>query len=287
MSRLSVKIYQIWSISDFQNCWEWQNSDQFMIETEALSSLSEDTILLIYQLSVFSKSEHWFIQIIISQSSKILQFIIMHYADSFSAWYSSSAELMICQERSVSLDSLDFQISWFLDDKRFKVSKAQTNLLTVITHLLDHSFYLDWQRSLFSLSSQVSFFSFFIISSISDEVEQENSDLTMKKKKIQMIERITAAVIIIMRIVNLTDTLITTLLTNTISSSAFKLEEIEYFDSELDIWYDEEDIVTVEKDSYIWDVHLFINQIKNAAAIKKADQVKIQLFRALKKIALK
>ena len=102
-----------------------------------------------------------------------------------------------------------------------------------------------------------------------------------------MIERITAAVITVMRTVNLADTSVTILSANTISFSAFKLEEIEYFDLKLDTWYDEEDIVTVEKDSYTWDMHLFISQIKNAAAIKKADQVKIQLFRALKRIALK
>ena len=73
----------------------------------------------------------------------------------------------------------------------------------------------------------------------------------MKKKKAQMIRRITAAVIIIMRTADLTDISVTTLLANTISFPAFKLEEIEYFDFELDIQYDEEDIITVEKDSYI------------------------------------
>ena len=282
-----MKIHQIWSISDFQNCWEWQNSDQFMIETEALSSLSEDTILLIYQLSVFSKSEHWFIKIIISQSNKILQFIIKHYADSSSAWYSSPAKLMICWERSADLDFLDSQISWFLDDERFKVSKAQTNFLTVITHFFDHLFYLNWWRSFFSLSNWASFPSFFVTDSISDEVEWENSDLTAEKKKAQMIKKITAAIITVMRTADLADTSIITLLANTISFSVFKLEEIEYFDSELDIWYDEKNIVTVEKNSYIQNVHFFISQIKNVIAIKKADQVKIQLFRTLKKIALK
>ena len=74
---------------------------------------------------------------------------------------------------------------------------------------------------------------------------------------------------------------------NTISSSIFKLEEIRYYNLKLDIQYDKEDIVTVEKNSYIQDMHLFINQIKNVTVIKKADQIKIQLFRALKKIALK
>ena len=74
---------------------------------------------------------------------------------------------------------------------------------------------------------------------------------------------------------------------NTISFLIFKLEEIEYYNLELDIWYDEEDIVTIEKDSYTWDVHFFISQIKIAVTIKEADQVKNQLFETLKKIALK
>ena len=82
-----------------------------MIETEALSSLSEDTILLIYQLAVFNKSEHQFTQIIISQSSEILQFIIEHYTDFFPAQYSLSAEFMICKERSAELNSADSQAS--------------------------------------------------------------------------------------------------------------------------------------------------------------------------------
>ena len=82
-----------------------------MIETEALSSLSEDTILLIYQLAVFNKSEHQFTQIIISQSSEILQFIIKHYTDSFSAQYSLLTESTTHRERSVRLNSADSQAS--------------------------------------------------------------------------------------------------------------------------------------------------------------------------------
>ena len=74
---------------------------------------------------------------------------------------------------------------------------------------------------------------------------------------------------------------------NTISFSVFKLEEIEYFNLELNIWYDEKNIITVEKNSYTWNMHFFISQIKNATAIKEADQVKIQLSETLKKIALK
>ena len=74
---------------------------------------------------------------------------------------------------------------------------------------------------------------------------------------------------------------------NTISFLIFKLEEIKYFDFKLNIWYDEKNIVTIEKNSYIQDMYLFISQIRNVITIKKTDQVKIQLSEALKKIALK
>ena len=46
---------------------------------------------------------------------------------------------------------------------------------------------------------------------------------------------------------------------NTISFLIFKLKEIRYYDSELDTQYDEEDIVTVKKDFYTQDMHLFIS----------------------------
>ena len=138
-----MKICQIWSINDFQSCWEWQSSDQFMIKTEALSNLSKDTILLIYQLSVFSKSEYQFIQIIISQFNEILQFIIKHYTDSFSAQYFLSAKSTICKERSAKLDSTDLQAFWFLDDRKFKIRKAQTDILSITAHILEHLFYLN------------------------------------------------------------------------------------------------------------------------------------------------
>ena len=74
---------------------------------------------------------------------------------------------------------------------------------------------------------------------MSDNVNQENSDLTAKKREIQMIKRITAAIIAIMRTANLTDIFVTAALTiinvNNEFSKQFKSENIEFFDSELDI----------------------------------------------------
>ena len=119
---------------------------------KALSSLNEDTVSLVYQLTIFSKSEHCFVHIIISQCHDFLQFIIKHYINSsllqhfFSSSYSTFEDSISWRERSVDLDSLESQASWFLDDKRFKVREVQINFLTVITHILDHSFYLSWWR---------------------------------------------------------------------------------------------------------------------------------------------
>ena len=66
----------------------------------------------------------------------------------------------------------------------------------------------------------------------------------MKEKKIQMIERITAAVITIMRTANFVDISVTAasavINVNNRFSKQFKSEDIEFFNSELDI---EKDII--------------------------------------------
>ena len=123
------------------------------MNTEALSSLNEDTVLLVYQLAVFSESEYYFVHIIISWCCDLLQFITEHYINSFlsqhsfSSSYFTSENSISWRERSVDLDSLEFQASWFLDNRKFKVRKAQINFLIIIIYILDHSFYLSWQRS--------------------------------------------------------------------------------------------------------------------------------------------
>ena len=135
------------------------------MNTEALSRLNEDTVSLVYQLVIFSKSEYCFVYIITSQCCDLLQFIIKHYIKfsllqhSFSSSYSTLENSIFQREKSVDLDSLEFQASWFLDNRKFKVKKAQINFLTVITHILDYFFYLSWQR----LKSQL------LISKMNDE----------------------------------------------------------------------------------------------------------------------
>ena len=151
-----------------------------MIEIKALLNLNENIILLAHQLSAFSKIDHQFTQVIISQSDEILQFISEHYTNFSVAWYSLSEKFMICKERSAELDSADSQVSWFLDDKRSKIRKTQADLLTVIIHILEHSSYLDWKRTQFSLSTWVSSSSFFIISSMSDKSLSNNFNVRIE-----------------------------------------------------------------------------------------------------------
>src|SRR5947207_1811071 len=58
-----------------------KTDNQFM-NMKVLPSLNEDTVSLVYQLMIFSKSEHCFIHIIISQCCDFLQFITEHYINS-------------------------------------------------------------------------------------------------------------------------------------------------------------------------------------------------------------
>ena len=71
-----------------------------------------------------------------------------------------------------------------------------------------------------------------------------------------MIERITAAIIVVMKITNLADISVTTA-SAVISLSVFKIEKIDYFHSDLDKNYDEKDIIFSRKNTLIYDVHLF------------------------------
>ena len=74
---------------------------------------------------------------------------------------------------------------------------------------------------------------------MNDDVDQENSSLTVKEKKTQIIKKITTAIIAVMRIANLADIFITAVSAainvNNRFSKQFKSENIEFFDSKLDI----------------------------------------------------
>ena len=74
---------------------------------------------------------------------------------------------------------------------------------------------------------------------MSDNINQENSSLTAEEKKTQMIEKITAVVITVMKTANLADISVTAVLAvtdvNNKFSKQFKSENIEFFNSELDI----------------------------------------------------
>ena len=74
---------------------------------------------------------------------------------------------------------------------------------------------------------------------MNNNINQENSSLTAKKKKIQMIEKIITVIITVMRTANFTDTSVTIVFTvtdvNNRFSKQFKSEDIEFFNSELNI----------------------------------------------------
>ena len=84
---------------------------------------------------------------------------------------------------------------------------------------------------------------------MSDNINQENPSLTAKEKKIQIIIKITAVILTVMKTANLTDTSVTAALTvtdvNNRFSKQFKPENIEFFDSELDI--EKDTIITDDK----------------------------------------
>ena len=147
-----------------------KTDNQFM-NMKVLPSLNEDTVSLVYQLMIFSKSEHCFIHIIISQCCDFLQFITEHYINSslsqysFSSSYSTFENSIFQREKSVDFDLLEFQASWFLNNRKFKIRKAQINFLIITAYILNHFFYLSWQR----LKS-------FLFISMSDEAFSNNLD---------------------------------------------------------------------------------------------------------------
>ena len=118
------------------------------------------------------------------------------------------------RKKSVDFDFLKLQISWFLNNKKFKIRKVQINFLIIIIHILHYFFYLNWQRlksllfinisdkaSSNNLNARIEIIVQHMMCNLDVQFQQQNSD--------------SAA--------------------NIISFSVFKLEEIEYFDSELNI----------------------------------------------------
>ena len=180
-----MKICQHYSINIVRNCqidevlissvnWRFRSFNQSMIKAKSLSSLNKDTIWLAHQLTVFSRSDHWFTHIFINQSHEILQFIIKHYINSslsqhFSASsYSILENFIFWRKKSVDFNSLKFQTSWFLNNKKSKIQKIQSDFLIAITHIFNHSYYLCWR----SFETSV----FLIISKINDEIFSSNFD---------------------------------------------------------------------------------------------------------------
>ena len=84
---------------------------------ETLSNLNKNIVLFVYQLIVFSESEHHFIHIIISQCCDFFQFIIKHYIKFFLSQhfflssYSTSENSIFQRKTLIDFDFLESQIS--------------------------------------------------------------------------------------------------------------------------------------------------------------------------------
>ena len=69
------------------------------------------------------------------------------------------------------------------------------------------------------------------------------------------------------------------------SRSNFRVIDIDFFDSILNIQFDAKDVMQIEKNIYYRNVFLFVKKIKNVVTILNKDVVRINLFTCLKKIA--
>ncbi len=56
----------------------------------------------------------------------------------------------------------------------------------------------------------------------------------------------------------------------TIKKSSFRAFNIEFFDSQLDPFYDFENVIQIERDLYYKDVYLFVKRVKNAVIMFEA-----------------
>ena len=181
------------------------------MNTEVLSSLNKNTVSLVYQLTVFSKSKHHFVHIIISQYHDLLQFIIEHYINSsLSQCFSSSSYLtsensISWREKSVDFDSLKFQTSWFLNNRKSKIQKTQSDFLTATTHIFNHSCYQYWK----SLEISV----FLITDEMNNEIFSNNLDqkiaVFVKTAVKQVLVNLNLQIRQQMQAVSLTSTLLT------------------------------------------------------------------------------
>jgi hypothetical protein len=67
--------------------------------------------------------------------------------------------------------------------------------------------------------------------------------------------------------------------------SSFRVSDVEFFDSQLNLFYDSEDVVQVRRDLYYRDVYLFVERIKNAVIMFEAKIVRTNLFACLRESA--
>jgi ABC-type multidrug transport system permease subunit len=63
---------------------------------------------------------------------------------------------------------------------------------------------------------------------------------------------------------------------------SFRVQNVDFFDSQLDSSYELENVIQIERGVYYKDVYLFIKTIKNAVIMIKSDAIKIDIFSCLK-----
>ncbi len=63
----------------------------------------------------------------------------------------------------------------------------------------------------------------------------------------------------------------------TVKKSSFRASDVEFFDSQLDSFYDSENVVQIERDLYYKDVYLFVKRVKNAVIMSEAKTIRTNL----------
>jgi hypothetical protein len=266
-----------------------------MVEIQTLPELTQETIIAAYQLLKFHNTGHQYAEREITKDClNTFQFIVAHYTDLSSPSRESTPTNRSASRRGRSTGrdlTPDFPPNWSLEGGRSEIRRAQTSFLASLGNLHSHSSFIKWLegQSKNHLPSPES-----NTASMGDQEEDLNQRITNAVARAMEAEHATTARTVADAIRDALGQQHQPPPRNQTQneppvtpSIPFKIEEIGYFDPELDARYGEGDIVTVGKESYTRDVHLFVSRLKDAAAIKGADQVKIQLPGALKGIALK
>jgi hypothetical protein len=68
----------------------------------------------------------------------------------------------------------------------------------------------------------------------------------------------------------------------TAKKSSFRASNVKIFDSQLNLSYESDDVVQVDRDLYYRDVYLFVKRVKDAMTMSDAEAVRINLSACLR-----